>query len=311
MSNIIGGTGSLVSTGAVTWTVPSSNSDHYVISYSDSVSGVGNVQSTLKVTNNGQGQISPKLYIKFVKSKLTKIQQKKLKIRLGKLQKMVQNAHDMGQTSMYENLSKMLATVIRESEAVVCGINTYIDREAINKFMHRVKENPVRFDLLEKFPRTIPVNIQTQIKTVQKRKLFDNLHVLYLDYTKEDNRSTKEKIRDKDPILFGTYSYQPDRFYYICDWVDEFCDLTLEKFVDKMKEEDPEFALIEVPDMNEEMFETIKKEVKERHERLSNTNPGNYRGLMVAEDAVKNDRKFDYQKSGKKPWYKGLFGLVR
>ena len=52
----------------------------------------------------------------------------------------------------------------------------------------------------------------------------------------------KEEIR-RDPILFGTFEQRIDgiydicdRFYYIGDWEDEYCDLTLTKMVQKMSE---------------------------------------------------------------------------
>lgn len=248
------------------------------------------IQGSLKLTKNEQGEISPKLYIKYLKSKLTKVQKERLKIRLAKLQKMVLNAHDMGQTTAYEKLSEMLAVVIRESEAHACGVNTYVDQHFIDKFMSKVKEKPVRFETLDKFPRTIPLHIRKKIKTVQTAKLFDTYKVLYLDYTKEETKSTKDKIREKDPILFGSYSYQPYRHYFIADWIDEYCDLTMDKFVDKIKQDDPEFALTEVPDMNDAMFDLIKKEVRERHERLKGTHSGNYKDNMKSEDEAKSER---------------------
>lgn len=50
---------------------------------------------------------------------------------------------------------------------------------------------------------------------------------------KEERKIAAEK-KDKDPILFGTFQDRKqkvcvDRFYYLGDWVDEYCDLTLDQ----------------------------------------------------------------------------------
>ena len=42
--------------------------------------------------------------------------------------------------------------------------------------------------------------------------------------------------REKDPILFGAIMDGDvcfDRLYFICDWTDEFCDLTLDQLAEK------------------------------------------------------------------------------
>ena len=41
----------------------------------------------------------------------------------------------------------------------------------------------------------------------------------------------REEAKRKDPILFGVLAGSR-KLYYITDWVDEYCDLSLEKFVD-------------------------------------------------------------------------------
>ena len=43
-----------------------------------------------------------------------------------------------------------------------------------------------------------------------------------------------EEIKKRDPIVFGVIAGS-NKLYYITDWVDEYCDLTLAKFVDTLK----------------------------------------------------------------------------
>lgn len=55
-------------------------------------------------------------------------------------------------------------------------------------------------------------------------------------------RRVQEERREKDPILFGAFLDREknainERFYYIGDWVDDYCDLTLDKMVAEMKED--------------------------------------------------------------------------
>lgn len=241
-------------------------------------------------------RLGPKLYFSYVKSKLNKTQTKKLKGRLQKLQSLVKNADEHGQKALYEEFSKMLVIAVRESEAASCGYDVFVNRQDIEKFMFLVTEdekstrNPIRFKKLEEFPRPVPAKVGKVIKSVQAKGLFDELHVLYLDYTGEEIKSTKEKIREKDPVLFGRFTYDPNRFFFITDWIDEHCDLTLSKFVDILKKDDKEYETQQLQDITPEYLENIKKEMKEREERLKNTNMGNFRSNMAEEDKAELTR---------------------
>ena len=58
---------------------------------------------------------------------------------------------------------------------------------------------------------------------------------------KKETRRVQAERREKDPILFGTFQNEEskfilDRFYYIADWVDEYCDLTLDKLINELKD---------------------------------------------------------------------------
>lgn len=84
---------------------------------------------------------------------------------------------------------------------------------------------------MKNYPREIP---DEMIDVVQKTKgLFDEFYVLFTDYSGE---LEKEVEKERDPILFGGFCTKSrdivaDRFYYLGDWIDEYCDLTLDKLV--------------------------------------------------------------------------------
>lgn len=295
--------------------------------------------------NMSKKRVGPKLYFSYVKSKLTKTQTKKLKARLQKLQALVKNADLVGQKALYETLSKMLVVAVRESEAAACGYDVFINYKDVTKFMGMVTEddtshkNPVFFKKLEEFPRALPAKIQKTVKAVQSKGLFDELWVLYLDYSGEEIKSTKEKIREKDPILFGKFSYDDQRLYFVADWVDEYCDLTLSKFVDEMKQNDGEYETSTVEEITPEYLDRIREEIKERDIRMKNVHSQNYRDKMAEEDQAEIKRlreentklqenksadrakwrkeanqelreiaaEKDQELSTKKPWYKRFF----
>ena len=229
--------------------------------------------------------ISPNLLFKFVRSKfkMNEYQEKKHKARLSKLGKLVQEAKELNQRVMYEELSRILAIAVRESEMMSYGINRWVERKFIDQFMDKVKDRTVFFKDLSEFPRPIPGNVRARIKVLTEHEVFDELWILYIDYTKQNLKTTEKKIREKDPVLFGRLKYNPDVFYYITDWVDEFCDLTLDSVVEKMKASDTVYQVQDIPEMDEKYFEVIKKEVLDRTNRLNSTGVGNYRDLAAQE----------------------------
>lgn len=239
-----------------------------------------------------RGNINPKLYFSYVKSKFTMIQQEALKKNLTKLKKLIVLSKEMKQQAYYESLCLELAKTIREQEAQALGYDKKIDVSTIEKFRYQVKDNCIKFEPLEKFPRVIPKKVRIVIKRLQNLKVFDELHVLYIDYTGEVVKTNKEKIREKDPILFGRFSFAPNTFYYITDWVDKYCDLTLVKLVDTLKVTDPEFELDSIPEIDDKYVKKIMQEVDDRVKRLSIARPSNFVGLMAEEDGMKRSGFF-------------------
>lgn len=228
--------------------------------------------------------IHPKLYFTFVKSKLTKIETGKLKKKILGLKFHAEEAFAASQKGLYEELTKHLAIAIREQIVSIAGIDQYVTKTDIEKFLKLVRGNVVELDPLEEFPRVLPNKVRKKLKTVQEKELFDEYWILHTNLTKEKVTTTKEKIREKDPILFGKFSYNPDKFYYIIDWVDEVCDLTLETFVETMNKVEKDYRPSPIKDLTDKEIKKITEEVKERELRLQKTSPANFRLLMNQED---------------------------
>jgi len=239
--------------------------------------------------------IHPQLYFKFVKSKMTKLEQKEMTERLFKLQTLVKQAEDLGQKALYEDFAKKIAICVREQEINVCGIEYIISRESIDKYKDKVKDVDIKFSKLEDYSRPIPANVKKRLDKFKKLMMFDNYMVLYLDYKEKididnkkkavaDPKTNKQKIKEKDPILFGTLDYAPDKLYFIADWIDEYCDLTLDKFVQTIKKNDPAYELDTFDSIDEDYIQKMVRETRERFIRLKKTDSATYKKLMEEED---------------------------
>lgn len=132
----------------------------------------------------------------------------------------------------------------KEIKLIKMGIDTFIYEDDIKYFIDKVATNDVRLIELDLYEREVPDEVAEIIEKV--KPLFTSLWVLYTDYAqsrkaKESKRQIVEKARiSKDPILFGVMMDEEnrtinERYYFLADWVDEYCDLTLEKFLDKMR----------------------------------------------------------------------------
>ena len=110
---------------------------------------------------------------------------------------------------------------------------------------------------MKNYPREIPDEL---IETIENTKnIFDEMYVLFTDYTGEIE---KEVEKERDPILFGSFidrniDEMSQRMYYLGDWVDEYCDLTLDKLVSQtdksiVKE-------ISIPNNTDELINQLNK----------------------------------------------------
>ena len=247
----------------------------------------------------GKEGLHPRLYFKYVKSKMTKLQKERLKDRLGKLRKIIPTVKELGQQALYETLAKELALIVKQSEIVACGIELTISKVVIERFRYSVNEQ-VKIGLVElsDYDRLLPDTVVRKIRQCWKYGLFHKYWVLYTDHkVKEDTdgkkkkveklKTNEQKIKEKDPILFGTLEHDPDTFYFIADWEDEYCDLTLSKFLDTIREDDPEFAMDRIPEIDEEMVRSIIAEVDRKEGRLANTNSKNFK-MLAEEEKIEN-----------------------
>lgn len=147
--------------------------------------------------------------------------------------KALYNASVVGQTALQEELLRGLVANKYESLLFAEGLYYVVTEEQVVEFAKK-SEKGITLDYLKNFSRPLPFNVSEKIKAVNELEVFDNYVVLYYDPEGKIYKETaKEKAKRKDPILFGVIAGS-NKLYYIADWIDESCDLTLDKFIDTL-----------------------------------------------------------------------------
>jgi len=189
-----------------------------------------------------KGQIND--YFLQIKKDIQMLNEDKLSDELSSCITTAEYFQKSGQMIGLEKLLFLISCIKKELELNKLGFELYVERSSIEAYINIVEEEqkkPISFIELERYERIIPKEI---IKNIEKtRHIFDEYYILFTDYSGSYQKMTekeKERIRiEKDPILFGTFKQDQrlfeyrtySRLYYLGDWIDEYCDITLEKFV--------------------------------------------------------------------------------
>lgn len=153
-----------------------------------------------------------------------------------------------------------------------------LERDKIQRTMRRLESLRIdakkigQFGLYEKLNRLIAKACD--------RNLFKHWVVLHT-VVEADAKSTRQKVVEKDPIAFGYNDYDSDRLYVIASWVDEHCDLTLEKLVGELKTLEKHYELEQLSEPSAEAILAIKREFEDNNQAVSDANPRTYRGIAA------------------------------
>lgn len=181
-------------------------------------------------------ELTPSEYFEKIKDKKHTIEDEGLKAVYENCLELINKYKITGQRKAIKKLMFHLECIEKEREIVQMGINTFIYRDDIEEYIDNIAKDAVKIIELENYEREIPDEIVDVIAAVKDK--FDQLYVVFTDYTGKVERQIQKERRDKDPILFGTFQDKKnraviDRFYYLGDWEDEYCDLTLDKMVNE------------------------------------------------------------------------------
>jgi len=142
-----------------------------------------------------------------------------------------------GQKDAAKHLFNLCKLAKREMDIIDAGIDTFVYRQDIDTYIDKVADECVVAIELENYERDIPDDIVEKLVMCKDKNLFDKYYIFFTDYTGEHRSKVEEKKKVKDPILFGNCLLEgkvSDRMYFIGDWVDDYCSLTLDKMITAM-----------------------------------------------------------------------------
>ena len=184
--------------------------------------------------------ITPYEYFQNMKGKLQTMDDERLEKVYQNAIYLAERYNRTGQTKGLRKLKFHIESIVKEKQILDAGINKFVYRSDIEEYIQDVADKQVVILDLKSYERNLPDEI---IEALEKVKdLFDEFYIVCTDYTGEMTRRVQEERREKDPILFGAFLDREknainERFYYIGDWIDDYCDLTLDKMVAEMEEE--------------------------------------------------------------------------
>lgn len=145
----------------------------------------------------------------------------------------VHAANLTGQVALKEKLARGLFVNKYEAALAANGYYYAVTEDQVVKFANKT-EKGVELVYLKNFARPLPDEVVKKLEEANSLEVFDNYVVMAYDPNGDKKLETeKERDKRKDPILFGLI-LGSDKLYYITDWIDEKCDLTLQQFVDTL-----------------------------------------------------------------------------
>lgn len=209
--------------------------------------------------------VTPSTYFNYVKGLKKKVEYEEYDQLISTTMKMLKKTTLTGQTAMAKELTHHLELALRELDAAKDGFDIFVDRKDVEKYINNVEGKAVKIIEIENYEREIPDDIIDKIELA--RKHFDQLYIFFTDYTKKETKKVAKARRDKDPVMFGAFHdtgvntdttvYLEDRLFFIADWVEDKCDLTLEEIVRDVKDKDGKDIIYRVANPEDE--EAVKK----------------------------------------------------
>lgn len=181
----------------------------------------------------------PLKFFKSVKKSFKKLNFEGVDQQLTYVTKLYEQAKTNHQEALIEKLDKEKERITKEIVMVQHGYEIFITEEDIIKF-ENISSRSIKLDWVKNFTRVMPKKVCDSLADAESSGIFDNYVILHYDPKGVGSSLTKkEKERKKDPILFGVIECS-HRLYFIDDWIDEFCDLTLSTLLKELslKEKD-------------------------------------------------------------------------
>ena len=251
-----------------------------------------------RVAEINTDELNATQYFDYLKKKVQTITDKDLENLYNGYLSLVEKYSITGQKRVIEKIRFLADNIEKEMQIVGLGVSSFVYRDDIEDYIDNISKNVVKIIELENYPRDIPDNI---VQVIAKTKdIFDKMYVVFTDYTGKAEKEVAKERREKDPMLFGTFQKPRtdtqnggvvlnDRFYFLGDWEDEYCDLKMDKFLQEAGKE--KLQNIVLP--------TNTDEIKSELDRLDD----NLRRM--------NDKEFGEMQGNKRFPLKRRWGILR
>lgn len=223
--------------------------------------------------------ITPSVYFDYVKGLKEKLNRDEYAIIIDSGLKMIEKCKITKQTAMAKEISHQVELALRELNAANEGFDIFVDRKVIEKYIAEVEGKAIKIIELSEYTREIPEEVMD--KVAKAADIFDQMYIVFTDYTKKESKRVAKERRDKDPILFGAFQdketdsknriYIEDRLFFIADWVDDKCDLTLQEIVRQTAGKEGEILTYKVT--TPEDIDSVKKYLNSFSEPIENNEP--------------------------------------
>lgn len=199
------------------------------------------LQELIKKAESGE-ELSPEVFFDYVKARKNVMTPSELDEIHNNCMYLISKYIKTGQKTGLKKLLMMVERIELEHKVLKEGITQYVFQDDIRDYIDNVakkaKRQPVKMIELERYEREVPDDVIENYEKVSE--YFDKFYVLFTDYTGKIEKQIEQSKKEKDPILFGVFKEDEsrltvERFYYIGDWIDEYCDLTLDRMVNDVK----------------------------------------------------------------------------
>lgn len=213
--------------------------------------------------------LSPSEYFEKVKSKMIEETPENIQLLYNTTMAKLQKYMITGQKSAAKELYAKCIYLEKELKLLEKNVTKYVLRTDIDKYINDIADECVCVIEMKNFDRPIPDEIVDVVADTME--IFDEFYIVFTDYTGEKRSKVAKERRDKDPILFGNIFIDgkvSPKMYFIGDWVDDYCDLTLDKMIEALAKESKKSKEEIVYDINdvtildhieEQLFGTTKR----------------------------------------------------
>lgn len=194
-------------------------------------------------------QLTPSVYFNYVKNMKVRLDIANFKNLRENCLALLRKTVITGQLAMAKKLTQRYEVILKEIKAIENGFDIVIHRSDLERFVADISNNPVRIIELDKYERDIPDNAIEKLMIAKEKELFDQYYIIFTDYTGKETKKIAKERHEKDPILFGAiipnddHNVPEERMFFIADWIDDNCDLTLNKLVEVWNKKSPNDAI--------------------------------------------------------------------